>query len=113
MPARRPSLDARLVMPASLISPATATARLLAARWDPLPSEHIHRELARSGHDMSLTGARRLLREHPALVAVPGRGFQLGRGAAAAWHRASGPTRLLLAHQLSELPLARLRDGHQ
>jgi hypothetical protein len=74
------ALIARLVTVEAPPSPEAALARLLVERWEPVPSEEIHRELQLSGHDLSLTATRAMLRAHPGFVGVPGQGFQLGRG---------------------------------
>jgi hypothetical protein len=72
------ALRPRLVTMEASRSPEAAAARLLVERWEPVPSEEIHRELQLSGHDLSLTATRAMLRDHPGFLGIPGQGFQLG-----------------------------------
>jgi hypothetical protein len=77
------ALELRLVTATVPAAPEESTARLLIEHWDPIASEQIHERLLRSGHDISLGATRTMLRDHPAFVAIPGRGYQIGRSLSA------------------------------
>lgn len=68
----------RLVVPSGPASVEAAAVRHLATRGRPIPSELLHSELTRQGHEISLASLRAFLRAHPAFVGQRGQGYQLG-----------------------------------